>query len=128
MYVEASSPRGNGDKARMYRSYTGLASGGSCLVFWYHMFGADIGRLNVYVVSQGKNTSWNMIGQQGNQWAKGQITIPGTSGNASAIYCNSSILFCKNVKRIGLMDLIKKPFVHLQMYVFKKDSLKHISS
>eukprot|EP00795_Rhopilema_esculentum_P012712 gene12712-3431_t len=81
MYVEASSPRKNGDKARMYKSYTGLASGGSCLVFWYHMFGADIGRLNIYVNSQGKNTSWNMIGQQGNQWAKGQITIPGTSGN-----------------------------------------------
>ena len=63
----------------MSKQFNGLASGGSCMQFWYHMFGADTGRLNLYIASQGKNSSWSMIGQQGNQWVKGQITIPGTS-------------------------------------------------
>lgn len=79
MYVEASSPRKYGDKARMSKQMNGLVSGGSCLQFWYHMFGSDTGQLNVYISGQGANSSWNMVGQQGSQWLKGQITIPGTS-------------------------------------------------
>ena len=85
MYIEASSPRRNGDKAIMSKQYSSLASGGSCLQFWYHMFGIDTGRLNVYIFSQGTNTSWSMTGQQGNQWLKGQITIPGTSAKVKNI-------------------------------------------
>ena len=86
MYVEASVPRRVGDKARMSKQYSGLASGGSCLQFWYHMFGVDTGRLNLYVTSGGKSSSWSMIGQQGNQWLKGQITIPGTTGTVLCCY------------------------------------------
>ena len=81
MYIEASSPRRQGDKARMSKQFTGLAAGGSCLQFWYHMFGAHTGRLNVFVTGQGKSSNWSMIGQQGNQWVKGQTTIPGTSAS-----------------------------------------------
>ena len=86
MYIEASSPRRAGDKARMSKQYSGLASTGSCLQFWYHMFGSDTGRLNLYVMSQGKNSTWSMVGQQGNLWAKGQLTIPGASAKVKYRY------------------------------------------
>eukprot|EP00794_Sanderia_malayensis_P017044 gene17044-18759_t len=84
-YIEASSPRKRGDKARIQKQYTGLSAGGNCLSFWYHMFGQHTGRLNVYVRASASsplgNSSWSMIGQQGNQWAKGQVTIGSASAN-----------------------------------------------
>ena len=83
MYIEASSPRKVGQKARISKRYTGLMTGGSCLSFWYHMYGSQIGSLNVYV----KNSSatalgiakWNISGQQGNVWKNASITIYGNS-------------------------------------------------
>ena len=51
MYIEASRPRLPGETAvlesRMFtpKSFTN----GACVSFWYHMNGADIGDLNVYV-------------------------------------------------------------------------------
>ncbi len=88
-YIESSSPRKQGDKARIAKQYTGLSSGGSCLTFWYHMFGSHTGRLNVYVrptaSSSLGNSSWSMIGQQGDQWVKGQVTLPTASTNVSMV-------------------------------------------
>ena len=86
MYVEASSPRRQGDKSRMSKQYSGLSSTGNCLTFWYHMFGSHIGRLNVYVKQSASDAlpnkaAWAMIGRQGNQWVKGQLTV----ANASAV-------------------------------------------
>ncbi len=87
VYIESSSPRKKGDKARISKQYTSLPAGGSCLSFWYHMFGSHTGRLNVYVRKSASgslgNTSWSMIGQQGNKWVKGQVSLPGTTANVS---------------------------------------------
>ena len=46
MYIEASSPRHNGDKARLV-SKTYPATNNQCLSFRYHMYGISIGTLKV---------------------------------------------------------------------------------
>nr|XP_054757473.1 MAM and LDL-receptor class A domain-containing protein 1-like [Lytechinus pictus] len=51
---------------------------GACFQFWYHMYGERIGELNVYaedLVSEIRGLEWNMTGNQGNQWVKGQINL-----------------------------------------------------
>jgi len=63
MYIEASSPRHPGDIARLISpTYTGQ---GGCLEFWYSMFGADTGTLNVYFQTNGQNGS-PVFTKQGN--------------------------------------------------------------
>ena len=48
MYIEASLPHRNGDKARLLSPrYTDRQD--MCVQFYYHMYGSGIGTLNVYV-------------------------------------------------------------------------------
>ena len=47
MYTDASSGK-KGNKARLIGSVI-TDSAPHCLQFWYHMYGSDIGELNVYV-------------------------------------------------------------------------------
>ena len=47
MYIEASAPRKQGDKARLM-SPTYTDNSAICVQFWYHMYGNGIGTLNVY--------------------------------------------------------------------------------
>ena len=80
MYTEASSPRSRGDKARLI-SPTNPATTGSCLEFWYHMYGTDIGTLNVYArVGNTLPTRalWSENGNQGNVWKIARTTISNT--------------------------------------------------
>jgi hypothetical protein len=76
MYTETSSPRKQGDKARL-ASKTYPATNNMCLTFWYHMYGSNIGTLNVYTSSFGHlgSTVWSQYGNQGNQWRKAQKTL-----------------------------------------------------
>lgn len=39
MYIEASSPATAGDNAIMYTDFMLATDTGTCLSFWYHMFG-----------------------------------------------------------------------------------------
>ena len=48
MYIETSSPRQQGDKA-VLNSPQLQFSGSMCLKFYYHMYGSDIGTLNVII-------------------------------------------------------------------------------
>ena len=64
MYIETSSPRKPGEKAKL--ALTPPHSGKqSCLSFYYHMYGASAGTLNVY---NGNKTIFNVSGNQGNNW------------------------------------------------------------
>jgi len=51
MFIEASAPRKEGQKARLLSPWyqPQFYTKGACLTFWYHMYGTDIGRLNVYI-------------------------------------------------------------------------------
>lgn len=48
MYIESSAPRINGDKARLISASYSPPGTPQCLEFWYNMYGAGTGTLNVY--------------------------------------------------------------------------------
>ena len=54
MYIESSSPRRRGDKARLNSPIYSRTTTPSCLKFWYNMNGRNIGTLNVYAVLSGR--------------------------------------------------------------------------
>ena len=71
MYTETSSPRGQGDNAKLQVSVSGNGAA-ACLVFCYHMYGDTIGALNVY---SGNDLVFNVFGNQGNYWIQARETI-----------------------------------------------------
>ena len=78
MYIETSSPQKPGDKARLISSTYSVAAGGSCLQFFYHMWGADTGALNVFLkVNNGIEPSpiWALSRDQGDLWRPARATI-----------------------------------------------------
>ena len=85
MFIETSAPRVPGHRAILQ---SGLFQGGStrynCMKFWYHMYGATIGTLNVWVEPQANISAtvlWSLSGQQGNTWRSGVVPIPSQSGS-----------------------------------------------
>ena len=81
MYIETSAPRRPGDKARLLSQFFDtVPARGRCLTFWYHMFGAQIGTLNVLWKSGPGNASeiliWSLTSQQGNQWLFAKVPVP----------------------------------------------------
>lgn len=74
MYIETSQGKGN-DKAH-YESPSVTATSPKCLRFWYHMYGADIGTLNVYARQTSlRKPSWSKSGTQGNIWKSAEVDI-----------------------------------------------------
>ena len=62
LYIETSYPRQYGDKATVLTPYL---SGEQCMKFAYHMYGSDIGSLNIYAGSQ---MIFNKSGNQEDIW------------------------------------------------------------
>lgn len=80
MFIEASSPRRLNETARLIsQQFSPVSVRGRCLRFWYHMFGADIGTLNVIQKTGPGNRSeillWTLSGQQGNTWLNGMVSL-----------------------------------------------------
>ncbi len=73
MYIEASSPRKQGDNAKISRMVT--LSGKSCLKFYYHMYGGSMGVLNVKLSHE---VIFSKSGNLENQWHMKQIRLKGT--------------------------------------------------
>jgi len=79
MYIEASSPRVQGDNAKLEKS--GLSfSTKKCLSFYYHMYGSSMGTLNVFV---GSRKIFSKTGDQGNKWHKASVDV--TDSSASTV-------------------------------------------
>nr|XP_011431595.2 MAM and LDL-receptor class A domain-containing protein 1-like [Crassostrea gigas] len=79
MYIEASAPRSEGDKAILSSEIVKFSSVHErCLRFSYHMYGSAIGSLAVYFQgnSTNKTLAFQKIGDQGNQWNSTEIDIP----------------------------------------------------
>ena len=76
IYLEASAPRVQGDRCWLQSQSFGPTQG-SCVSFWYSMYGVNIGTLNVYAAySNGQNrTLWTLSGDQGNTWKNGQAPL-----------------------------------------------------
>ncbi|XP_018418838.1 PREDICTED: MAM domain-containing glycosylphosphatidylinositol anchor protein 1 isoform X2 [Nanorana parkeri] len=84
MFIEASSPRKAGDKARLLSPMYNVTSGKQrpktpsyCISFYYHMWGRHIGRLNVMLRSSntGDMPVWSLSGDNGNKWQLANIQI-----------------------------------------------------
>lgn len=80
MYTEASNPRKRGDIARLL-SPVNTATQGSCLQFWYHMQGANMGTLSVLLKTNNilmKTPLWSESGDKGDTWKIATTTIKTT--------------------------------------------------
>ena len=81
MIIDASY-KNNGTQARLTSpTYTKLSDTG-CLTFWYHMWGADMGTLNVAMKKGGEITYlFTKTGDQGNSWrsASAPLDLSGSS-------------------------------------------------
>ena len=76
MYTESSSPRKKGDTARLIGPNQ-RATSGKCLQFFYHMYGANMGTLNVYLKRNGRlySSIWSSSGNKGDIWRPAQVTV-----------------------------------------------------
>jgi len=75
MYIETSSPRRPGQKARLISANYGAST--ACFKFWYHLFGRSIGGLNVWLRQGNALTKqvWRRSGDLGDQWRYGHVTV-----------------------------------------------------
>ena len=71
MYIETSSPRQQGDNAKL-NSPKMQFSGSMCLKFYYHMYGANIATLNVIING---NNVFTASGNKGNKWLRAAINV-----------------------------------------------------
>ena len=78
MYIETSFPQKENDMARLISPEHTVTSGGSCLQFFYHMWGPSIGSMNVFL-KDGPDIQaaplWSLKGDQGNLWRPAYATI-----------------------------------------------------
>ena len=73
-YIETSSPRRPNDTARLI-SNSQVTTSRQCLNFWYHMYGAHVNQLNVYL-KKGNNLGrpvWSKFGTHGDMWKPAHV-------------------------------------------------------
>ena len=83
MYIETSSPRIQGDTARLVSPLhllQGNSEGQNCVLeFWYHMYGEDIATLNVFSrspdVDNTETLLWSLSGNQLDAWHLASISF-----------------------------------------------------
>ena len=76
VYIEASSPRLKDEKARLESEVIDPSI--YCVDFWYHMYGADQGSLNVYIKPAGGDLGtpyWTRSGTLDDNWYRGNFPI-----------------------------------------------------
>ncbi|XP_069107993.1 MAM domain-containing glycosylphosphatidylinositol anchor protein 2-like [Argopecten irradians] len=78
-YFEASSPRQQGDTARLETTFSVPIGVQICVSLWYHMYGRSMGSLRISTKdSAGTQTNSQVIasGDQGQQWHQSSKTFP----------------------------------------------------
>ncbi|XP_069133149.1 MAM and LDL-receptor class A domain-containing protein 1-like [Argopecten irradians] len=81
IYTEVSG-KAQGNKARLVSPVTQMTSGQQkCVTFWYTMYGAQVGSLNIYATTNIRSLGqpvWKRTGNQGSAWRRSQFTLTGT--------------------------------------------------
>ncbi|XP_048866536.1 MAM domain-containing glycosylphosphatidylinositol anchor protein 1-like [Brienomyrus brachyistius] len=79
LYVESSSPSRVGDVAQLKSPLLPPAGPqGYCITFWYHMFGATVGSLRLYLQEsqpQQRTLMWKRQGMQSDMWQMTQSHV-----------------------------------------------------
>ncbi|MGH0117039.1 UNVERIFIED_CONTAM: hypothetical protein FKN15_028151 [Acipenser sinensis] len=77
LYVEASQ-KTEGLRAKLLSPPVSAVGGQLCMVFWYHMMGANVGTLRVLMseTDQQETTLWSVRGDQGSEWREGRTVLP----------------------------------------------------
>uniref|UniRef100_A0A8C5MWH1 Transmembrane serine protease 15 n=1 Tax=Leptobrachium leishanense TaxID=445787 RepID=A0A8C5MWH1_9ANUR len=79
-----TTPLGPGIRQRVRLQSLPLmaASGSFCLSFWYHMYGTNVYRLSVIIISSNgiEETVFEKEGNYGDNWNYGHVTLNDTSG------------------------------------------------
>ena len=91
MYIEASSPRVDGDKAVLFTP--AFTAGSKCLTFFYHMFGPHVDTLSLYVTANNQSLGspiWSKTGTQQNVWRNVTLTV----GNTSTFQVSAHLSHC----------------------------------
>ena len=92
VFIETSSPRQPGDIAYLISEpFDPTNSTGRCLRFWYHMKGASIGTLNVYIYNGSFSSMyllWQRKGNKGNNWMLGQTPIKSSIKYQVKVLCH----------------------------------------
>jgi len=112
MYIETAYPREEGDKA-ILNSPKLQFSGSMCLKFYYHMYGSDIGTLNVIING---NKVFRAVGDNGNRWliaaidlnlsGKQAVRCPFNATTFVAFYYNGFLRFlwyCSDIAQCGFL-------------------------
>ena len=95
MFIETSSPRHSGDKARLIGPSISGSGQPVCFTFWYNMFGDHVAALNIYV-KKGSSLGtpvWTRSGAQGSAWKQAQVQFTPTT--AVMVRTNTFITFSK---------------------------------
>ncbi|XP_071486327.1 MAM and LDL-receptor class A domain-containing protein 1-like [Diadema antillarum] len=78
MYTEADTTT-VGQTARLNSALYSPVTSDSCLTFWYHMHGQNVGTLNVLTSSGSAETvHWTRSGTHGDQWLVARVPFSGT--------------------------------------------------
>ena len=90
IFIEASQ-RKRGEKARLLSGWI-EPNETVCVQFWYHMHGADIGNLSVYLkTNQSEYLVWRLSGDKGNRWRFGQTALSSPSFYKVSFSVNESL-------------------------------------
>lgn len=86
IYTEASV--NNNKTARLISPSLGVSST-VCVNFWYHMYGANINRINLRLKHAGSlgQPLWTKIGNQGNQWINAKVDVMPQNGDMVYLSC-----------------------------------------
>ena len=90
--MESSSPRTTGQKTRLVSEvFNQTTSNGQCFLFFYHMYGRNMGSLNIYVNSSGgEKLVWVQTIEKGKQWQNGQVNVGLVKGSYKVcFYCDN---------------------------------------
>ncbi|XP_065051141.1 uncharacterized protein LOC135680862 isoform X2 [Rhopilema esculentum] len=86
LFVESSSPRSEGDIAKISSPALQGSQRPRCFAFWYCMHGNTIGSIAVQLEVEGiRTTVWSLFGDQGNSWFLGTLPLPVFSGTYKVI-------------------------------------------
>ncbi|KFM70445.1 MAM and LDL-receptor class A domain-containing protein, partial [Stegodyphus mimosarum] len=120
MYIRADTYLKKGDKAHLV-SLKQDPTEKRCFNFWYHMYGQDVGTLNIIIrTDTGNSTIWRKSDSQGNAWKSGMRTI--RSGNPYSIVIEGVVgSFAKPVIAIDDIEIYEDACPHPVACDFEAD-------